>query len=60
MLGSPGRFSTRSRRYSTTLSALRATRTDHAREQDVSTGRLLSLTKTPSGDLALSARRTRP
>jgi len=40
MLGFRGHFSTKSRRYSTTLSALRAARTDHAREQDISTGRL--------------------
>jgi len=38
MLGFRGHFSTKSRRYSTTLSALRAARTDHAREQEITTG----------------------
>ncbi|MEV7908070.1 replication initiator, partial [Streptomyces anulatus] len=40
MLGFRGHFSTKSRRYSTTLGDLRAARTDHMREEQVSTGRL--------------------
>jgi hypothetical protein len=40
MLGFRGHFSTRSRRYSTTLSALRAERADHARSEAITTGRL--------------------
>jgi hypothetical protein len=40
MLGFRGHFSTRSRRYSTTLGALRAERADHARTELTSTGRL--------------------
>ncbi|MEU8150268.1 replication initiator [Nonomuraea sp. NPDC048901] len=40
MLGFRGHFSTRSRRYSTTLGALRAAREDHARDQEITTGRL--------------------
>ncbi|WP_127941376.1 replication initiator [Nonomuraea polychroma] len=41
MLGFRGHFSTRSRRYSTTLGELRAARKRHARDHEVSTGRLL-------------------
>ncbi|WP_410050317.1 replication initiator [Actinomadura sp. HBU206391] len=41
MLGFRGHFSTKSRRYSTTLSALRAARLDHnQREHHITTGRL--------------------
>jgi hypothetical protein len=41
MLGFRGHFSTKSRRYSTTLGALRTARTDHnQRERDITTGRL--------------------
>ncbi|MEU7900000.1 replication initiator [Nonomuraea sp. NPDC049152] len=40
MLGFKGHFSTRSRRYSTTLGALRAAREDHARDHEITTGRL--------------------
>jgi hypothetical protein len=41
MLGFRGHFSTKSRRYSTTLGALRAARADHQRHQhDITTGRL--------------------
>ncbi|MCA2224221.1 replication initiator [Nonomuraea aurantiaca] len=40
MLGFRGHFSTRSRRYSTTLGALRAAREDHVRDQEFTTGRL--------------------
>ncbi|MEV6159452.1 replication initiator [Nonomuraea sp. NPDC052129] len=40
MLGFRGHFSTRSRRYSTTLGALRAARENHARDHDITTGRL--------------------
>ncbi|WP_246075629.1 replication initiator [Nonomuraea terrae] len=40
MLGFRGHFSTRSRRYSTTLGELRAARERHAREQEITTGRL--------------------
>ncbi|GII89686.1 hypothetical protein Ssi03_76760 [Sphaerisporangium siamense] len=40
MLGYRGHFSTRSRRYSFTLGRLRTIRIDHAREQDITTGRL--------------------
>jgi hypothetical protein len=40
MLGFRGHFSTKSRRYSTTLGDLRAERTDHMRDEAVSTGRL--------------------
>ncbi|MEV4159929.1 replication initiator [Nonomuraea dietziae] len=40
MLGFRGHFSTRSRRYSTTLGALRAAREDHARDHEITTGRL--------------------
>ncbi|MFG2071252.1 replication initiator [Nonomuraea maritima] len=40
MLGFRGHFSTKSRRYSTTLGALRAAREEHMRETDVATGRL--------------------
>ncbi|MQA87721.1 MAG: replication initiation protein [Streptosporangiales bacterium] len=40
MLGFRGHFSTKSRRYSTTLGALRAARADHQRERHVTTGRL--------------------
>jgi len=40
MLGFRGHFSTRSRRYSTTMTALRAARADHVRDEAVTTGRL--------------------
>jgi hypothetical protein len=40
MLGFRGHFSTRSRRYSTTLGALRAERAAHARTEAITTGRL--------------------
>ncbi|GAA1506409.1 replication initiator protein RepSA [Sphaerisporangium rubeum] len=40
MLGFRGHFSTKSRRYSTTLGALRAARTDHMRDEEITTGRL--------------------
>ncbi|MDP9848316.1 replication initiator [Streptosporangium lutulentum] len=40
MLGFRGHFSTKSRRYSTTLGDLRAERADHMRGEAVSTGRL--------------------
>ncbi|MEV4183249.1 replication initiator [Streptosporangium canum] len=40
MLGFRGHFSTKSRRYSTTLGKLRAARTEHVRGEQVTTGRL--------------------
>ncbi|MFB9963851.1 replication initiator [Sinosporangium siamense] len=40
MLGFRGHFSTKSRRYSTTLGELRAVRADHMRGPDITTGRL--------------------
>ncbi|MGI5285818.1 replication initiator [Nonomuraea polychroma] len=40
MLGFRGHFSTRSRRYSTTLGQLRAAREHHARDTEITTGRL--------------------
>jgi hypothetical protein len=40
MLGFRGHFSTRSRRYSTTLGQLRTAREHHARNTDITTGRL--------------------
>ncbi|MGI5487979.1 replication initiator [Microtetraspora malaysiensis] len=40
MLGFRGHFSTRSRHYSTTLGDIRADRTEHAIDQDITTGRL--------------------
>ncbi|HEX4818433.1 MAG TPA: replication initiator [Nonomuraea sp.] len=40
MLGFRGHFSTRSRHYSTTLGELRAAREHHARDNDITTGRL--------------------
>ncbi|GAA3786584.1 hypothetical protein GCM10022226_00850 [Sphaerisporangium flaviroseum] len=40
MLGYRGHFSTRSRRYSTTIGKLRALRVDHARQHEITTGRL--------------------
>ncbi|WP_308210528.1 replication initiator [Actinomadura luzonensis] len=40
MLGFRGHFSTRSRRYSTTLGELRADREQHARNDEITTGRL--------------------
>ncbi|WP_113705647.1 replication initiator [Nonomuraea lactucae] len=40
MLGFRGHFSTKSRRYSTTLGALRAAREEHMRGEDITTGRL--------------------
>ncbi|GAA2284953.1 replication initiator protein RepSA [Nonomuraea roseoviolacea subsp. roseoviolacea] len=40
MLGFRGHFSTKSRRYSTTLGALRAAREEHMRAEDITTGRL--------------------
>ncbi|PZG15598.1 replication initiation protein [Nonomuraea aridisoli] len=40
MLGFRGHFSTKSRRYSTTLGALRAAREEHMRAEPVTTGRL--------------------
>ncbi|MEV6986860.1 replication initiator [Sphaerisporangium sp. NPDC051017] len=40
MLGFRGHFSTKSRRYSTTLGKIRAEREDHRRDEAVSTGRL--------------------
>ncbi|MBB2745057.1 UNVERIFIED_ORG: hypothetical protein FHR35_004906 [Microbispora rosea subsp. rosea] len=40
MLGFRGHFSTRSRRYSTTLGDIRADRQNHARDEDITTGRL--------------------
>ncbi|WP_317135628.1 replication initiator, partial [Nonomuraea phyllanthi] len=40
MLGFRGHFSTKSRRYSTTLGNLRAAREEHARAEEISTGRL--------------------
>ncbi|MCA2181036.1 replication initiation protein [Nonomuraea glycinis] len=40
MLGFRGHFSTKSRRYSTTLGALRAAREEHMRAEEITTGRL--------------------
>ncbi|GAA3152482.1 replication initiator [Nonomuraea roseoviolacea] len=40
MLGFRGHFSTKSRRYSTTLGALRAAREEHQRTEEITTGRL--------------------
>lgn len=40
MLGFRGHFSTKSRRYSTTLGALRAAREKHMKESEIATGRL--------------------
>lgn len=40
MLGFRGHFSTKSRRYSTTLGALRAAREEHQRSEEITTGRL--------------------
>ncbi|MEV0196134.1 replication initiator [Nonomuraea sp. NPDC050691] len=40
MLGFRGHFSTKSRRYSTTLGALRAAREEHQRKEEITTGRL--------------------
>ncbi len=40
MLGFRGHFSTRSRRYSTTLGEIRAERQDHARDEQITTGHL--------------------
>ncbi|MEU0483461.1 replication initiator [Streptosporangium sp. NPDC006013] len=40
MLGFRGHFSTKSRRYSTTLGTLRAARTEHMRSEAITTGRL--------------------
>ncbi|MFG6199662.1 replication initiator [Nonomuraea sp. JJY05] len=40
MLGFRGHFSTRSRHYSTTLGDIRAEREHHARDNDITTGRL--------------------
>ncbi|MEU7741192.1 replication initiator [Nonomuraea sp. NPDC049158] len=40
MLGFRGHFSTKSRRYSTTLGALRAARQEHQRAEEITTGRL--------------------
>ncbi|MFE3455160.1 replication initiator [Nonomuraea sp. NPDC059194] len=40
MLGFRGHFSTKSRRYSTTLGALRAAREEHMRTEQITTGRL--------------------
>ncbi|MEU6723567.1 replication initiator [Nonomuraea wenchangensis] len=40
MLGFRGHFSTKSRRYSTTLGALRAAREEHMRAEQITTGRL--------------------
>jgi hypothetical protein len=40
MLGFRGHFSTRSRHYSTTLGELRAAREQHARDHEITTGRL--------------------
>ena len=40
MLGFRGHFSTRSRRYSTTLGEIRAERQDHARDEQITAGRL--------------------
>ena len=40
MLGFRGHFSTRSRRYSTTMTALREARADHVRGEAITTGRL--------------------
>ncbi|GAA3112833.1 replication initiator [Nonomuraea salmonea] len=40
MLGFRGHFSTKSRRYSTTLGALRAAREEHRRTEEITTGRL--------------------
>ncbi|MFJ2030554.1 replication initiator [Streptosporangium sp. NPDC087985] len=40
MLGFRGHFSTKSRRYSTTLGTLRAARTEHMRGEAITTGRL--------------------
>jgi hypothetical protein len=40
MLGFRGHFSTKSRRYSTTLGDLRAARADHMRTEQITTGRL--------------------
>nr|WP_308442284.1 replication initiator [Planotetraspora silvatica] len=40
MLGFRGHFSTKSRRYSTTLGTLRAARAEHRREEAITTGRL--------------------
>ncbi|GAA0969587.1 hypothetical protein GCM10009555_016980 [Acrocarpospora macrocephala] len=40
MLGFRGHFSTKSRRYSTTLGALRAAREEHQRQDAITTGRL--------------------
>ncbi|MFD9950711.1 replication initiator [Nonomuraea sp. NPDC059023] len=40
MLGFRGHFSTKSRRYSTTLGALRSAREEHMRTEEITTGRL--------------------
>ncbi|GAA2375959.1 replication initiator [Nonomuraea africana] len=40
MLGFRGHFSTKSRRYSTTLGALRSAREEHMRSEEITTGRL--------------------
>jgi hypothetical protein len=40
MLGFRGHFSTKSRRYSTTLGALRTAREEHMRAEEITTGRL--------------------
>ncbi|GAA3704680.1 hypothetical protein GCM10022224_082710 [Nonomuraea antimicrobica] len=40
MLGFRGHFSTKSRRYSTTLGELRAAREEHMRAEEITTGRL--------------------
>ncbi|MEW9531984.1 replication initiator [Microbispora sp. NPDC049125] len=40
MLGFRGHFSTKSRRYSTTLGALRAARAEHKRDEQITNGRL--------------------
>jgi hypothetical protein len=47
MLGFRGHFSTKSRRYSTTLGALRAARADHQRQDAIAAGLLPDLTTVP-------------
>jgi hypothetical protein len=49
MLGFRGHFSTKSRRYSTTLGALRAARSQHQRQHAITTG----IIRSPAGDTTL-------
>jgi hypothetical protein len=54
MLGFRGHFSTKSRRYSTTMRALRAARTDHQRQRAVALGLLPDPSTTTSTVLVIS------